>query len=79
MTTFVIHYSERSRWETYSTLHRAGCGKVPFTGMPGRKRQGVEVDLDHALRHAKDAEETSGYYKVCPCARKALRNLEVTS
>ena len=78
MTAFVIHYSQRSRWEGSATLHRAGCGKVPFTGRPGRKRQGVEVDLDHALGHA-NAEGASGYYKVCSCAWKALRNLEVTS
>ena len=72
---FIIHYSQRSRWDTSATLHREGCGKVPFEGMPGKKRQGVKVDIDRAIRHAEDTERSETYYKVCSCAKKALQEV----
>jgi hypothetical protein len=69
---FVKHYSSRSRWDASATLHRADCGKVPFTGPPGRKTRGLPTDDLVALEHAKAAETSAGYYKVCPCARQLL-------
>ena len=74
MSTFVIHYTHRSRWDTSVALHRAGCGKVPFEGLPGNKTQGHAIPDEEAMRHAEEAETNmSGHYKVCACAKKALR------
>ena len=74
MSTFVVHYAHRSRWDSSVTLHRAGCNKVPFEGPPGKKTQGHAISDEEAVRHAEEAKTNmSGYYKVCVCAKKLLR------
>lgn len=72
MASFVVHYTQRSRWETSSTLHRDGCGKVPFEGMPGKKRQGSPITTERAVQHAHRAAQPPAHFKVCACARKQL-------
>lgn len=73
---YIVHYSQQSRGNATATLHRDGCGKVPFEGIRGHKRQGVPVTVEQALAHARDVAQTppSTYLKVCLCARKALRD-----
>jgi len=78
MASFIIYYSHRSKWDTTATLHRAGCGKVPFEGLPGHKRQGFPVSEEKAAEHQRMTRGTSTYFKVCACARKQLADLKAT-